>query len=145
MVGLVLGALLKPMVLAPIVGLVMVMLGTPVPKVLLEAIKLLSAAVRGAVLFASGIILQVQKPTVSWPASLMTVGRNIVIPGLVFLALTVFGVDHSLRKMAVLAPALPEAPLQITLAVQHQTDEQENASYLLFSSVLSMLTIAVFI
>lgn len=139
------GALLKPIVLAPLIGLVVVLLGVPVPKLILDAIKLLGSTVGGVSLFASGIILQAQKPAVSWPAILMTVGRNVLVPGLVFLALTLLGSDHNLRKEAVLALSLPAAALQITLAVQHRTAEQENASYLLFSSVLSMLTIALFI
>ncbi len=138
-------ALLKPLVISPIIGLIVVLAGVPVPKLLLVSMKLLGTTVGGVSLFASGIILQAQKPAVSWAVVLPTISRNLRITGLAFLVLTMLGTNHDLRKVAVLTLALPAAPLQITLAVQNKTGEKKNASYLLFSSFSSLLTIAGFI
>ena len=70
---------------------------------------------------------------------------NLLIPATTFITLRLTSTDPGLRKTAVLALALPAAPLQITLAVQHATGEKENASYLLFSTLLSIPTLAGFI
>lgn len=138
-------ALLSPIVLAPVVALILVLSGVTVPKLIVGATRLLGSTVGGVALFASGVILQAQKPTVSWPIAISTFGRNLLIPGIAFALLTVCGVDHEVRKTAVLALALPAAALQITLAVQNNAHEKENASFLLYSNVLSIFTLGLFI
>lgn len=139
------GSLLSPIVLAPVIALIFVLSGVTVPKLIVGSFKLLGSTVGGVALFASGVILQAQKPTLSWPIALSTIGRNLLIPGIAFGLLTVFGVDHEVRKIAVLALALPAAALQITLAVQNNVAEKENASFLLYSNVLSVFTLGLFI
>ncbi len=139
------GSLLSPIVLAPVIALILVLSGVTVPKLIVGSFKLLGSTVGGVALFASGVILQAQKPTLSWPIAITTIGRNLLIPGIAFGLLTVFGVDHEVRKIAVLALALPAAALQITLAVQNNVAEKENASFLLYSNVLSVFTLGLFI
>ena len=139
------GALLSPIVLAPVIALILVLSGVTVPKLIVGSTKLLGSTVGGVALFASGVILQAQKPTLSWPIAVSTFGRNLLIPGIAFGLLTVLGIDHEVRKIAVLALALPAAALQITLAVQNNVAEKENASFLLYSNVLSVFTLGLFI
>ncbi len=138
-------ALLQPIVVAPVVGLVAVFSGLKVPSLALDGFRLLASSVGGVSLFASGLVLQGQKPALSWPASLLTFARNMLIPGITFVALRALGVNGGLVKASVLALALPAGPMQITLAMRYEADKQEQASYLLFSSLLSVLTIALFI
>lgn len=139
------GSLLSPIVLAPVIALILVLSGVTVPKLIVGSFKLLGSTVGGVALFASGVILQAQKPTLSWPIAISTIGRNLLIPGIAFGLLTVFGIDHEVRKIAVLAFALPAAALQITLAVQNNVAEKESASFLLYSNVLSVFTLGLFI
>ncbi len=138
-------SLLSPIVLAPIIALILVLSGVVIPKLILGSFKLLGNTVGGVALFASGVILQAQKPTVSWPIVISTIGRNLLIPGIALGLLTLLGVDHEVRKIAVLSLALPAAALQITLAVQNNVYEKENASFLLYSNLFSVFTLALFI
>ena len=125
--------------------MILVLAGVTVPKLTLGSFKLLGSTVGGVALFASGVILQAQEPTLSWPIAISTISRNLLIPGIAFGLLPVFGVDHEVRKISVLALALPAAALQITLAVENNVAEKENASFLLYSNVLSVFTLGLFI
>ncbi len=121
------------------------LVGVPVPSLLLKGFGLLAGTVGGVSLFASGIVLQAQKPAFSWAVFVTTAARIVVIPSLAFGALALTGVTGDLRREAVLALALPAASMQIILAVRNKTAERENASFLLFSNVLSIPTLAAFI
>ena len=140
--AVVLSSLKEPVVWAPVGGLLLVLCGVPVPKLVMGAVQFLGSTSGAVSLFASGIILQAQKPTVSWAVAISTLARNLLIPGAALLILSALGVDHELRKTAVLALALPAAAMQITLALRYQTNERENASFLLYSNVSSILTVA---
>ena len=140
--GVILNSLREPVVWAPVGGLLLVLCGVPIPKLVMGAVQFLGSTSGAVSLFASGIILQAQKPTISWAVALSTLARNLLIPGAALLVLSALGVNHDLRKTAVLALALPAAAMQITLALRYRTNERENASFLLYSNVLSILTVA---
>ncbi len=135
-------AFTQPVVLAPLFAIAFVLTNTHLPSVVTGSFKLLGTTVGGLSLFASGIILQSQSPRFSLPAALSTVARLLVIPGLAYLALTAIGQSGDLRKMTVLALGLAAAPMQVILSTRYKTDEKENASVLLYSNVLSILSLA---
>ncbi len=139
--AIVLKSLKQPIVWAPVGGLALVLCGLHVPNPVLGPVEYLGKTAGPVALFTSGIVLQSEKPVVSLPVVVTTLARNLVIPGLAFLLLTLLHVDQELRKTVVLALALPAAALQTTLALQYKTQERENASYLLYSNLLSVATI----
>jgi predicted permease len=138
-------ALFQPVVLSPAIAILFVLIGLQTPAILTSSFKLLGSTVGGLSLFASGIILRAQSPKFSLPASASTLARLLLIPGLVYIGLTLTGADANLRKMSVLALAIPAAPMQVILATRYHTDESENAAFLLYSYVLCIPTLAFFI
>lgn len=126
--AVILSSLKEPVMWAPVGGLLLVLSGVPIPKLVMGALQFLDSTSGAVSLFASGIILQAQKPTISWPVAISALGRNLLIPGAALLIPGALGVDHDLRKTAVPALALPAAAMQITLALRYQTNERENAS-----------------
>jgi malonate transporter len=139
------GSLLQPVVLSPLLAIALVLLNIHPSTVVSGSFKLLGSTVGGISLFASGIILQSQKLTVSPPAAISSAARLLVIPGLTYAALTLLGVKGDERKMLVLALGLAAAPMQVILSTRYKTDEQENASVLLYTNVLVIPTLAFFI
>jgi len=130
-------ALLQPVVLSPAIAILLVLTGLPMSATLTTSLKLLGSTVGGLSLFASGIILNAQSPKFSLPASVSTLARLILIPGLVDVGLTLAGADTNLRKMSVLALGIPAAPMQVILATRYNTDESENAAFLLYIAMSS--------
>ena len=132
----------QPVVLAPLFAIAFVFTNIQLPHVVTGSFKLLGSTVGGISLFASGIILQSQSPRFSLPASISTLARLLVIPVLAYLALTAMGQTGDLRRMTVLALGLAAAPMQVILSTRYECDKEENASVLLYSNVLSILSLA---
>ena len=139
------GSLLQPVVLSPLLAIVLVLVNIHLPGVVSSSFKLLGSTVGGISLFASGIILQSQKLTFSMPAAISSAARLLIIPGLTYAALSLIGIVGDQRKMSVLALSLAAAPMQVILSTRYKTDEQENAAVLLYTNVLCIPTLALFI
>jgi malonate transporter and related proteins len=139
------GSLLQPVVLSPLLAIVLVLLNFHLPSAVSSSARLLGSTVGGISLFSSGIILQSQKPAFSLPAAVSSVARLLVIPGLTYSGLFWLGVSGDALRMPVLALGLAAAPMQVILSTRYNTDEQENASVLLYTNVLCIPTLAFFI
>ena len=116
-----------------------------IPAVLRQSLVLLGKATGGAALFASGIILYSRRISFSLPVAVSTAARNLVVPAAVWGMLALVGLPCESSQEAVLAMAIPTSSVCVILAVQFQTAEQEMASTLFFSTVLSLPTMGVFI
>jgi malonate transporter and related proteins len=139
------GSLLQPVVLSPLLAIGLVLVNLHLPGVVSSSFKLLGSTVGGISLFASGIILQSQKLAFSMPAAISSAARLLIIPGLTYAALSLIGIAGDERKMSVLALSLASAPMQVILSTRYKTDEQENAAVLLYTNVLCIPTLALFI
>ena len=64
---------------APVLALVLVVAGVPLPEVLVNAMKLLGSATTGVALFATGIVLFAQRITVSRFVAGAVAARNVVV------------------------------------------------------------------
>jgi predicted permease len=138
-------SLLQPVVLAPLCGIVLVMANIRIPGALTHGLSLMGVSSAGLSLFASGVILQAQKPKLTWAVSALAVIRTALIPALVLIFLVKFGQPRAIQQQAVLALGLPAGTMQVMFAVKYHVNEQENASLLLFTNVASLVTLAVFI
>lgn len=143
--GHIMHALKEPVVWAPLLALVMIIFGIKFPKEIGDSMNLLGRATGGVALFASGIVLFSRKVSISLPVIMSVGARNIVLPGLIWLGLIVLGASSGMTREAVLTLAIPTASVVVILAVQYQTAEQEMASTLFFSTILSVITMGGFI
>ena len=139
------GSLLQPVVLSPLLAIVLVLANIHLPVAVSSSLRLLGSTVGGISLFASGIILQSQKLSFSLPAAISSAARLLIIPGLTYAALTLIGVTGDERTMSVLALSLASAPMQVILSTRYKTDEKENAAVLLYTNVLCIPTLSLFI
>lgn len=138
-------SLREPIVWAPIAATLLVACNVHFPAALLNAFALLGNAAAGVALFASGIVLFLQRVSITLPVLVTVAVRNIVVPGLSWLGLSLTGLPHDAMRAAVLALSIPVGTVVVILAVRFGTDEQEAASTLFLSAVVSVLTMAFFI
>jgi malonate transporter and related proteins len=138
-------ALRQPIVWAPALSLIIVLLGVTVPQALDDSLSLLGGAAGGVGLFTTGIVLQAQRFSLS-PASITSaVGKNVLTP------LAALGIAYLLGQGAVagheiaVSASIFTAPILVTLAVQYGVAEQEMSSALLLSAATSPLTTGAFI
>jgi malonate transporter len=138
-------AVTAPVVWAPVLALVLVLVGAQLPEVLVNAMKLLGSATTGVALFATGIVLFAQRITVSRFVVGTVAARNVVAPALLWVIFAAIGMAHTDLRLEVLANALPAPAAAVIFAVQYRQGQREMASVVLFSSVGSLLTLAAFI
>lgn len=143
--GHILHALKEPVVWAPMLALALIIANIRFPTEIGESLNLLGRATGGVALFASGIVLFSRKVSVSLPVLLSVAARNLIIPGLMLGGLLLVGASADLTRESVLTLAIPTASIAVILAVQYQTAEQEMASTLFFSTILSVITMGMFI
>ena len=135
----------QPVVWAPVLALVLVLVSIGFPATLVNAMKLLGSATTGVALFASGIVLFAQRIAVSRFVIGTVAARNIIVPALLWVILAAIGLSHTDLRLAVLTNALPAPVACVIFAVQYKQGQREMASAVLFSSVLSIATLGAFI
>ncbi|MGN6033374.1 MAG: AEC family transporter [Thermomicrobiales bacterium] len=138
-------ALREPVVWAPVAGLAIALSGVTIPLPIDRGLDLLGATTGGVALFASGIILYAQKVAMTRTVGVLVLGRNVLVPGAIWLILLAFGVDRQTIQEAVITLAIPAASVAVILAVRFRTAEREMASSLFASTLLSVVTLAGFI
>jgi malonate transporter and related proteins len=138
-------AVTQPVVWAPVLALVLVLAGVGLPRVLVNATKLLGASTTGVALFASGIVLFAQRIAVTRFVVGAVAARNVGVPALLWASLAAIGISHTDLRLAVLANALPAPVAAVIFAVKYRQGQRKMASIVLFSSIGSLLTLAAFI
>lgn len=143
--GHVLAALREPVVWAPMIALVVVLIGWQVPAPVTSSLTLLGGATGGVALFASGIVLYSQKVSIGAGIVTAVVLRNLIVPGAVLLLCLLLGMSHANLEASVLSMAIPTASICVILAVQYGRAQRQMASILFISTIASIATMALFI
>jgi malonate transporter and related proteins len=138
-------ALRQPVVWAPLLALVMILFNLHFPASIEESLQLLGNATGGVALFASGIVLFSFHVAFNRTVGASVVGRNVAIPAAIWGLMLFIGLDREITREAVLTLAIPTASIAVILAVQYKAAEQEMASILFFSTILSVITMGGFI
>jgi len=143
--GHIMHALMQPVVWAPVLAVILVFAGVTIPGPLDKSFALLGQATGGLALFAAGIVLFSRKIEISLACVLSVISRNLLIPGAVLLAL--WGIHFPIEqlRMIVLAMAIPTGPIVIIIAMQYKRGEQEMASTMALSMIVSVVTMGGFI
>ncbi len=138
-------AVKQPVVWAPVLAFIIVLLNIHIPGPVAAAIGLLGKATGGLALFSAGVVLFSKKVRLSVPAILTVVTRNIIVPAICMAVLYFIHFPFDQLKEAVLTFAIPTGPIVIILAMQFKTAEQEMATTTALSMVASIVTMGAFI
>lgn len=138
-------ALREPVVWAPLLALLLVISNLHFPATIQDSLTLLGRATGGVALFASGIVLYSRKVALNTAVAVSVFAKNILIPAVMWGLMLAAGLAPALNREVVLTLAIPTASIAVILAVQYETAEQEIASTLFFSTILSVVTMGGFI
>jgi malonate transporter and related proteins len=140
----IISTLKQPIVWAPILGLVFVLLKIKLPVALLDSFNLLGKATGGVALFASGIILYSYKVVFDKTIASIVFAKNLVIPFLIWGIAILLDFPKDILKETVLTMSIPTASIAIILSIEYGEGQREISSTLFFSSILSILTMGLF-
>ena len=128
------GSLKQPIVVAPVIGLVLVLVGVTLPKFLQSAASLMGSATAGVAVFASGLTLAAHKITISREVVLNTFGKLFLLPASVLALGLAFGIRGPLEAQSVLVSAISSGLIGLILASRYKVNVEEAASTVLLSA-----------
>lgn len=140
-----LDAIKKPVVWAPILALIIVLLKIKFPTPFVSSFDLLGKATGGVALFASGIVLYSYKVRFNKTVLTTVFLKNLVVPFAIWGIVSLLGFPPSLVKETVLTMAIPTASIVIILSIQYNSGQEIFSSVLFISTILSVLTMGMFI
>ena len=135
----------EPIVWAPVIAFVIVLIGLHISQVIVHSLSLLGQASGGVALFACGIVLASGKIKVTWQILFFVFLKNVIQPALVLGGLRWLGYGSPVVSEAVLTTAIPTMPIVIMFALQYRIAQAEAASAVFFSMMGSVVTMGVFI
>jgi predicted permease len=143
---IILKVLAKPMMVATLVALTFAGLGWQLPLVVKSSAQLLGEATSPCALFAIGLALARQRVRLNWEIWFNASYKLILQPLVIFALLAwVFNAQGMKAQTALLAAALPAGTSGVLLAQYYRTYRQQSASTVLLTTLMSMLTLPLFI
>ena len=139
-------ALTRPIVAAPILGVVLALLGVTLPafsdKLLGSSLDLLGRAAGGIALFLTGLILSSQRFEFSGNVLASVLLKNIVHPLVAFGIVKLLPVPPDIARAAVVISAIPSGFFGVLFGLRYGVQSRVAGSTLIASSLLSALTLA---
>ena len=130
----------QPIVFAPLVAVVMILLGIDFPTTVDHMFGLIGVTASGVAVFAAGLTLSSHKMQVDLEIAWNCLGKLILLPALTFGLAIWMGISGQKFQELVLLAALPPAFSGIILASRYKTYVEPAASTLIISTILFALT-----
>jgi predicted permease len=135
----VLDALKEPVCWAPILAVILVLLGIRFPTVLDPNFELIAKANSGVAVFAAGLTLSGMKFQLDGEVVYNTLLKLVLMPAILLIVGLLFHMETDKLQMMVLAGALPPAFSGIIIGNQYQLYERTGTSSLAFSILLFVI------
>ena len=135
------GALVKPIVIAPVLGLLLSLGGISLPSLLDSGLTLVGQGAAGAALFLTGLVLSAQPFRFNMNVGVGAVLKNIVQPVLVGI-LAVLLLQGEEARVAVVLMAVPSGAFGVLFAIGYGVPSAQIGTTLIVSTVASALTLA---
>jgi malonate transporter and related proteins len=136
-------ALTKPVVLAPVLGILLSLSGLGLGAVAVASLMLIGQTAAGVALFLTGLILSAQSFRLDWKVVVGTGTADVIRPLLAAAIVHVLPVPSEIAKVSILLAALPSGFFGILFAENYQVRSLEVGSMVIASTVFSIVTLAI--
>ena len=131
----------KPVVIAPLAGLVVVILGIHLDKVVSHALNLIGAMAAGLACFVTGLVLSAQPFRLDANVGVGVLMKNIVLPLVAYAVALALGMSGEIAREAILLAALPTGFFGILFGLNYGVRSQAVGSTLALSYLVSVITL----
>ena len=133
-------ALLQPIVIAPVLGLICSLAGFALPPLVESTLALVGQGASGTALFLTGLVLSAQPVKLSGNVGLTVAMKNVLQPLLTaLLALPLL--DGAEARVAVMLMAVPSGAFGVLFAVRYGVASAQIGTMLIASTLLSTVTL----
>ena len=140
-IGAIRKSILKPIVLAPILGMVLTLGNVLMPRLLVSSLTLIGVAAGGVALFLTGLILSSQPFKLNRNVASGTVLKNIVHPLFAAILVAALAVAPLIGREAIILSAVPSGFFGILFGLRYGVVSRDAGSTLVASTILSAATI----
>jgi malonate transporter len=134
-------SILKPIVLAPIIGMILSLAGVTLPDLLASSLTLIGVGSGGVALFLTGLILSSQPFHADRNVVAGTLLKNAVHPLLAAGLVMAVAAPPPIGREAILLCAVPSGFFGILFGLRYGVVSRDAASTLIASSLLSVVTL----
>jgi malonate transporter len=137
--------LTSPLLWAPVLGIVVVVVGLRIPQDIASCFQMIGAATSGVAVFTVGLTLAAHSFHLSKAVLLGTLGRVTVQTTVLFFLLRLLQVHSPFAREALVCCSFPLATIVVLLAAKYKAMEGESASALLLSTLSLVVTVPVIV
>jgi malonate transporter len=134
-------SILKPVVMAPIIGMALTLSAIEVPRLLNTSLALIGVGAGGVALFLTGLILSSQPFKLNRNVALGTVLKNVVHPLLATALVAVLNLPPLIGREAIILSAVASGFFGILFGLRYGVVSEDAGSTLIASTILSAATI----
>jgi malonate transporter and related proteins len=139
--GVASAALLKPIVIAPVLGLLLSLGGVALPALFDSTLTLVGQGASGAALFLTGLVLSAQPFRLTTSVGVVALMKNVVQPVLAG-ALALLLLQGEEARVAVVLMAVPSGAFGVLFAIRYGVPSTQVGTTLIVSTVASAVTLA---
>jgi malonate transporter and related proteins len=134
-------SILKPVVIAPIIGVALTACNVEVPLLLKASLALIGDGAGGVALFLTGLILSAQPFRLNRNVASGTLLKSVVHPLLAAALVAVLGISAPTGREAIILCAVPSGFFGILFGLRYGIVSQDSGSLLIASTALSAATL----
>lgn len=138
-------ALTKPIVVAPVLGLLLSILDLDIGALAQACLSLIGSTAAGVALFLTGLILSAQSFRLEWKAIAATAASDVIRPLLAGAIVYGSPIAPETAKTVILLAAMPPGFFGILFAVNYRLDSSTVGSMVTASTLFSIATMAIVI
>jgi malonate transporter and related proteins len=131
----------KPVVIAPVAGLVVAVLGIHLNEVVSHALNLIGATAAGLACFVTGLVLSAQPLRLDANVAVGVLMKNIVLPLVACAIALALGMSGEIAREAILLTALPAGFFGMLFGLNYGVRSQAIGSTLTLSYLVSVITL----
>jgi predicted permease len=134
----------KPIIVAPILGIVVAITQLPLPHFFISGLNILGAATSPVALFTLGLMMTKFKFKLSLDSIIIVVLKLIIQPLSALLFILWFGLKSDFAAEIIILTAMPTAIIVSMFAEKYELYQEETVSAIIGSNILSILTLVAF-
>jgi predicted permease len=131
----------KPVVIAPVAGLVVALLGIHLNEVVSHALNLIGVTAAGLACFVTGLVLSAQPLRLNANVGVGVFLKNIVLPLVAYAIALALGMSGDSAREAIFLTALPAGFFGMLFGLNYGVRSQAIGSTLTLSSLISVITL----
>ena len=134
-------SILKPIVIAPMIGMVLTLCGVEAPRLLDASLTLIGVGAAGVALFLTGLILSSQPFKLNGNVASGTLLKNVVHPLLAAALVAALAVSPLIGREAIILSAVPSGFFCTLFGLRYGVVSQDAGSTLIATTLLSAATL----